>query len=824
MQREHPFDVTLHDAVMRERLLLKEGTDLLFRNATSSIVAAFICAVAYGGAVWGHVPTEHLLPWGGLILAVTGGRWLHARRYVACDPVGEECHRWRRRFMVGIVASGTIWGYAGLFLFVADSSAHQAFYFIIASGLAVGGVFSYPTYPAVGPTFAALSLLPLALRYILTGGVGVAAGFLLAVFVAALSVASRRFSAMVAASLGMRFQNAELVAEAEGARERFEILARATAEGVLIHRDGIVLDVNDKICEIVGVPPKTMVGAHVSAFIAPEYREEVGRRLASSADEPYEIELLLPGDRRIPVEVEGRTVPYNGGNARVVALRDLTTRRAGEQALRESRSLLLEAMDVAGIASWRFDEATGLMTLGERFHLVMGDETLDPVVGVMTPAAFEERFLPPDDQGNLHHLLERALVEETLSGELRVRRADGTDGFVALRLRAERRPDGRRVVHGITYDVTERMRAFNDLTEAKQKADQANFLKGRFVSLVSHDLKSPLSGVLSVLRLLQEDRDLDPELRRTLVAKSAASVEGLIGFINQILDHSRISEGTLAPRKEFLDPLVLVQRQIENVLPAAEKKGVVIETELATPVRFFADPALLGQALANLLSNAIKFTPPGGKVVVATEEGNRLSVADTGVGVDPSFLPDLFRQEVRTSSFGTAGEKGSGMGLPFAADVVQAHRGTLTVASAPGQGTRFTITLPVVKRVVLIVEDEPAHRQMMRRLAIGLDGVDTVEAIDGREGLAALARGIPDLIVTDIQMPVVDGFAFIEEVRKNPALDHVPIIVATAAWTVGPRDQLDLRQKGMQKGASDFVIKPVTEANFVPALRRYLPA
>ncbi len=822
MEPDETPDAPPHCAPSREQVVLKEGTDLLFKNATSSLIATFLCAVTYGVAVWGAVPNECLYPWAGLIVTVTVGRWLHARRYIGCDPTGDACNRWRRQFLYGMIASGVIWGYAGLFLFVEASSLHQALFFVTVSGLAVGGVFSYPSYRVVAPTFAALSLLPLAVRYALTDGAGIAVGFLLAVFVAALTTASRRFSAMVASSLAMRFENAQLALDAENAKVRFETLARATSEGVFLHREGIVLDVNERIVEMVGIPAEDLVGKHIFEFIPREYHQQVTQRMAHEAGARYEVDLLLPGGRRIPVEVEGRTVPYEGGAARVVALLDISSRREGERALRESQALLVEAMDLAGMATWRYDEATDLMTLGERFHVARGETTIDPVTEAMTPDAFETRFLHPDDTGSLRPLLQRAIIEGGLSGEIRVRRADGGIGYIALRLRVEERPDGRRLVNGITYDVTERMRAFNELADAKLKADKANQLKGRFVSLVSHDLKSPLTGVLSVLKLLQDDHAIDSKSRNSLLVKAHASVEGLIGFIDQLLDLSRISEGTLAPRKEFIDPLGFVQRQIENVLPAAEEKGVVIETNLAHPVRFFVDPALLGRAVANLLSNAIKFTGKGDRVAISTGPGNRLVVSDNGVGIDPSFLPNLFSQEVRTSSFGTKGEKGSGMGLPFASDVVAAHGGTLSVTSRLGEGSSFVIELPEVDRVVLIVDDESAHRQMMRRLALEIDGVDTVEVADGREGLEAIVRVVPDLIVTDIQMPGMDGFAFIEEVRKNREFDHIPIIVATAVWTVAAKDQLDLRTKGMEVGASDFVIKPVTEANFLTALKKYL--
>ncbi|MBI5179162.1 MAG: hybrid sensor histidine kinase/response regulator [Nitrospinae bacterium] len=249
----------------------------------------------------------------------------------------------------------------------------------------------------------------------------------------------------------------------------------------------------------------------------------------------------------------------------------------------------------------------------------------------------------------------------------------------------------------------------------------------------------------------------------------------------------------------------------------AEKKNIAIVNTVPPGTRLYADPSLYGEVLQNLLSNAVKFTREGGTVTLFIPPGEpaTLAVRDTGTGITPPLLPKLFRYEEKTSTFGTAGEPGTGLGLPLSHEIIQAHGGSIRVESAAGSGSTFYVAIPPVRPVLLIVEDEGAVRYLMKEYLREAD-LEIVEAENGRQALATLAEREVHLLLTDLKMPVMDGFELLEAVKKNPKTTRVPVIVITSS-----SDQ-KTRQKAFNLGADDYVTKPLNPEDLIPRVRKIL--
>ncbi|MBI3794906.1 MAG: sensor histidine kinase [Nitrospinae bacterium] len=235
------------------------------------------------------------------------------------------------------------------------------------------------------------------------------------------------------------------------------------------------------------------------------------------------------------------------------------------------------------------------------------------------------------------------------------------------------------------------------LREEKENAENATRLKDKFVALVSHDLKSPLLGIIELLKVMDSDakKPLDSEHSARL-KKILNSSRGLVKMINKLLDVNQLQIGAITPAKMKINCHGLVERHIELVRFLAEKKGVCIRNNVPPGMFVTADPDLLGECVSNLLSNAIKFCD-GGREVTVFNPGvapTTLAVRDDGPGVDEQFLPGLFRREIKTSSMGTGGERGTGFGLPFCNDIMKAHGGSITVESETGLGSTFYLVLP----------------------------------------------------------------------------------------------------------------------------------
>lgn len=388
-------------------------------------------------------------------------------------------------------------------------------------------------------------------------------------------------------------------------------------------------------------------------------------------------------------------------------------------------------------------------------------------------------------------------------------------------------------------EVTERQRAENEreaLLAREQvlraEAEELSRLKDEFLATMSHELRTPLNAIFGWITLLRTRRLDEPTQARALetIERNARAQKRLI---EDLLDVSRIVTGKVALELTVVDPRRVVEAALETMHPTAQTKGLklvpLLDTSAGT-VR--GDFARLQQVVTNLVSNAIKFTPTGGQVDVclACHNGEaQISVSDTGQGIGSDFLPhvfDRFRQEDGSIS---RRHGGLGLGLAIVRHLVELHGGTVDAFSAgEGKGARFTVRLPireapaqapralegVIKPVtspsmlaglrVLVVDDDPSARDLMTGILTGY-GAEVSLADSGPAALSLLFEQRPQVLIADLGMPGMDGYALIEQVR---ALDpdfggHTPAIAVTAYASA--HDRL----RALQAGYQNHVPKPV---------------
>ncbi len=303
----------------------------------------------------------------------------------------------------------------------------------------------------------------------------------------------------------------------------------------------------------------------------------------------------------------------------------------------------------------------------------------------------------------------------------------------------------------------------------------------------------------------------------SLVDSVIQSGDRMTHMIEELLDISRLQTGKITPRPRFIDAHQIIAVAMRGVSLQATTKGVTLKNDVPPGMRLFADPELLNEVLQNLLSNGVKFLSAGERVVVSVDPGHSsgLLVEDNGPGIDAAILPNLFRHEVKTSTKGSAGEMGTGLGLPYAHDLMKAMKGELDVESSPDIGARFRVTFPSLRPTVLAVDDEKAARLLMVALLKDLD-VDTVTASGGEEALSVLKERRIDCVVTDLNMPDLDGLELLQEIKKNGGAAGPPVMIVTADHS------METRVKIIQAGADDFLTKPVDKNDLIPRLRRFL--
>jgi PAS domain S-box-containing protein len=377
-----------------------------------------------------------------------------------------------------------------------------------------------------------------------------------------------------------------------------------------------------------------------------------------------------------------------------------------------------------------------------------------------------------------------------------------------------------------------------------QKAQESSQLKEEFLATVSHELRNPLNAILGWSRMLRAGQVPNASLPKALdtIERNALAQAQLI---DDLLDVSRIMTGKLRMDVRPAEPNLIIDAAIEAVKPAAEAKGVRLQTILDTGmISVPGDPIRLQQAIWNLLSNAIKFTTRGGLVQVRLERVNshvEIIVSDTGQGIAPEFLPHVFDRFRQADQRTTRQHGGMGLGLAIVKNLVELHGGSVRAASpGPGQGATFTVQLPLVpvyqmdierSRVhptardllpemgsadrldgitILVVDDEADTRELLKA---GLEncGAQVFVAGSAAEAFDALDSQIPDVVISDIGMPYVDGYDLIRKLRTMPddKGGSVPAIALTAYARV------EDRLRALRSGYQMHVPKPVELAELV---------
>jgi PAS domain S-box-containing protein len=416
--------------------------------------------------------------------------------------------------------------------------------------------------------------------------------------------------------------------------------------------------------------------------------------------------------------------------------------------------------------------------------------------------------------------------------EIRYRRGDGTETVVAISSAPIFGDNGQPIaVVGTIEDIAQRKQIEAERSQLLADAEAANRSKDEFVSLVAHELRSPLNAVLGWAKLLQT-RSFDAATTKQALETITRNTQVQVQLIEDLLDVSRMVRGTLRLELTSVNMGDVVREAIQTIQPTAAAKGLQLQTEIHSIAPIQGDFGRLQQVMLNLLTNAIKFTPADGQISVRLDQHEtqlRLQVSDTGKGISPAFLPFVF-ERFRQDDQNATTKQGLGLGLAIVQYIIQQHGGSITAASeGEGQGATFTVLLPVpaiappsqtatLANVRVLLVDDDRDMLNLTELILTDAGAQVQTAMSVAAALEYWSQSPPDILISDIAMPEQNGYDLIQAVRRRTTGQLIPAIAVTAYASEAHRDD------SLRAGFVEHLAKPVDPETLISVILMVLHA
>nr|UDM54156.1 TPL3103 [Tolypothrix sp. PCC 7910] len=576
-----------------------------------------------------------------------------------------------------------------------------------------------------------------------------------------------------------------------------------------------------------------------------EMRQEAENAIAKAkAGELARFQGYCPTAKGTPKWWDVAVTPIRNLAGQVIQLlcisRDITEYKQAEETIRQSEARYRYLAEAIPHLVWTCDANGNCDYVNQRLCEYTGLK-FEQALGLGWLSAIH-----PEDMQESHDLWQNAVKNSTFyKHEYRFRRnSDGSYRWHLI-LGLPLKDEQERVMKwfGTCTDIhdqkeleIERDRILQLEQVARNEAERANRIKDEFLAILSHELRSPLNPILGWTKLLQSRR-LDDKKTAEALATIERNAKLQTQLIDDLLDIARILRGKLSLNADNVNLTFVIEAAIDTVRTAAVAKSILIHPELRNICQVSGDAVRLQQVLWNLLSNAIKFTPNGGRVDIILERVRnqaQITVTDTGKGINPDFLPYIFESFRQEDVSITRKYGGLGLGLAIVRHIIEAHGGTVGVYSpGEGQGSTFTVSLPLLNIEpesdrtedlspdelnlagirILTIDDEPDSRDFLTVL-LDYYGAEVLTVATSDEFLAALESFRPDVLVSDIGMPEVDGYTLMKQVRSLPPErgGQTPAIALTAY--AGEINQQQALAAGFQKHLS----KPIDPDLLVQAV------
>jgi PAS domain S-box-containing protein len=611
----------------------------------------------------------------------------------------------------------------------------------------------------------------------------------------------------------------------------YPALIKASQDGIAVERDGRIVVANDSFAQIFGYDSgEKLAGKDLLDLVSNDDILKVAeyfRLKEHDKNAPDRFEFL--GKKRdntyFYTELSISSFESNNKKYIVMVTRDITERKRAQKVIRESEEKYRNITENIDDFLYTFERVENYMR--PLFYTVAVEKiTGYDQADFLGDSKLFLKIIHPDDFTDVKKRLSamfRSNIQQSGEMDFRIINKQGNIVWVRNKVNFIKNSSGEiQKIYGLVSDITLKKRAEEEMKKSTDELIKLNETKDRFLSIISHDLRTPFSSILGFTDLLANDEELTNEERKQYVKYIQESSKSMLSLVNSLLDWTRLQTGRIPFEPERIDPSSLIEKSIHSVSGDALSKRIEIYSTVSKGKFIFVDKSLINQVFNNLLSNAIKFTKNNGRITISVRPASTLSflefsVRDNGQGIKEENLDKLFSVDTKFTTAGTAGEKGSGLGLSLVKEIIEKHGGIIWAESEYGNGSNFKFTLPVASANILIVDDNRTDGLLYSKILKNITPDYTVDlASNGVEALEKIKNSPPALVITDHSMPEMNGYDLVKQLKKEGLLGKPPVIVLSTEMDrniIGDYNEL---------GVEYVFQKPVNLRNFKQAVEKSL--
>lgn len=622
-----------------------------------------------------------------------------------------------------------------------------------------------------------------------------------------------------------------------------EVLENLFAFFGILSSEGFVLSLKGKVFERTETNPELLIGQRFSETVywqSSEFTSSILEKAIEDAANGHKSKTLLDfrinAEEKLIIELFLYPLEDENGSRIFFCAQDETVREKEIEFYRQRAEHLLYAAENADIGLWFWD-----LVEEKIFSTPKCNELFEVPANEQITLLSIADILHPEDRERV----EKAISDSQTYGkdyesEFRIIHSNGSVQWITTKGKTYLDDEGNPFsMMGVVRGITEKKTASEELSKiyererrARDEAEEANRTKDFFLAIVSHELRSPLNAILGWTKILLT-KNVDADTQRSALETIERSARSQAKLIEDLVDSARIASGKLRLEFRPTNLYEVIKNVCSSQKPAAEAKEIALDFNAdRTKIHVFGDMVRLQQIFTNIVSNSIKFTPQGGEVAINISLNNgkvTISVKDNGQGISAQALPNIFRQFAQGDEKTSGDRSGLGLGLSISKILIEKHNGKIAAKSEGiGQGAEFVVEMPLLmtedeisaeikrsnpkeeklleKIKILIVEDDPDSRQVLQ-LVLEQSGAEVKSAESAKDALKVLAaskKNLPDVIVSDLAMPVEDGYALINQIRQLPENQGGKIpAIALSAFAAGEN-----KEKAYSLGFQKYHTKP----------------